>query len=74
MLHRICQCCRWHEASCLLDKSALTLEKAVKRLLAKVQRQYSYAVVVVGIDSERRYAWVLKVLQDLSIVVEPRSE
>jgi hypothetical protein len=74
MLHAVCQCCQWHEAGCLPDKSAPTLERAVKRLLAKIQRQYGYTVVIARIDSERGYSSLLKVLRDLGIVVEPRAE
>jgi hypothetical protein len=62
MLYAICPCSKWHEACCLVDKSAPTLKRTVMRLLAKIKRQFSANVIVVRLNSERRYSELLHVL------------
>ncbi|KAF2022436.1 hypothetical protein EK21DRAFT_11803, partial [Setomelanomma holmii] len=41
LLYAVGQDTKWHEGTCLPDKSAPTLKQAVKRMLAKIQRQYN---------------------------------
>jgi hypothetical protein len=74
MLHAVCQCCKWHEAAFLPDKSSGTLKRAVLHLLAKIKRQFGADVIVIRLDNERGYSELFHVLRDLGIVVEPRAE
>ena len=74
MLHAVCPYSKWHEATCLPDKSSGTLKRTVVRLLAKIERQYGAVVMIVRLDNERGYSELLHVLRDLGIVVEFRAE
>jgi hypothetical protein len=40
LLHAVDQNAKWHEGTCLPDKSGPTLKQTVKRLLAKIRRQF----------------------------------
>ncbi|KAE8872194.1 hypothetical protein PTNB73_03653 [Pyrenophora teres f. teres] len=64
---------KWHEGTCLADKSGPTLKQAVKRLLAKIQRQFKQVVVAIKLDSERGYSVLYELLRDLGIAIEPRA-
>jgi hypothetical protein len=56
MLHAVCPYSKWHKAACLPDKSLDTLKRTVKRLLAKIKRQFGAAVMVVRLNSEPGYS------------------
>lgn len=73
LLHAVDQNSKWHEGTCLVDKSGATLKQAVKRLLAKIQRQFNQAVIVIKLDSERGYSALYELLRDLGIAIEPRA-
>jgi len=73
LLHAVDQSTKWHEGACLPDKSGPTLKQAVKRLLAKIQRQFNQAVIVIRLDSERGYSALYELLRDLGIAIEPRA-
>jgi hypothetical protein len=49
------------------------LKRAVKRLLAKIQRQFDQVVVVIRLDSEGGYSALYELLKDLGIAIEPRA-
>jgi hypothetical protein len=73
LLHAVDQSTRWHEGVCLPDKSAPTLRQAVRRLIAKMQRQFNQVVVVIRLDSERGYSALYELLKELGILIEARA-
>ena len=73
LLHAVDQSTKWHEGTCLTDKSGPTLKQAVQRLLSKIQRQFKQVVVAVKLDSERGYSVLYELLRDLGIAIEPRA-
>jgi hypothetical protein len=73
LLHAVDQNSKWHEGTCLADKAGPTLKRAVKRLLAKIQRQFDQVVVVIRLDSEGGYSALYELLKDLGIAIEPRA-
>jgi hypothetical protein len=74
MFHAVCPYSKWHEATCLPDKSSDTLKRTVMQLIAKIKLQFSAAVMAVRLDSERGYSKLLQVFRNLGIVVEPQAE
>jgi hypothetical protein len=73
LLHAVDQNSKWHEGTCLADKAGPTLKQAVKRLLAKIQRQFNQVVVVIQLDSEEGYSALYELLKDLGIAIELRA-
>jgi hypothetical protein len=73
LFHIVDQNTKWHEGSCVLDKTKATLTRAFKQLLAKIERQYHGQVIIIRLDMEAGYVELLETCRDLGIAVEPRA-
>ncbi|KAI1663301.1 Pol protein [Pyrenophora tritici-repentis] len=73
LFHMVDQDTKWHEGSCMPDKTKATLTRVFKRLLAKIERQFGSQVVIVRLDMEAGYVELLEICRDLGIALEPRA-
>ena len=73
LFHMVDQDTKWHEGSCMPDKTKATLTRVFKRLLAKIERQFSSQVIIVRLDMETGYVELLEICRDLGIAIEPRA-
>jgi hypothetical protein len=53
LFHMADQDSKWHEGSCMPDKTKETLTRAFKRLLAKIERQYNGKVIIIRLEIRR---------------------
>jgi hypothetical protein len=60
---------KWHEGSCMPDKTKATLTRVFERLLAKIKLQ----VIILRLDIEIGYVELLKTCRDHGIAIEPRA-
>ncbi|KAI0569532.1 rve domain-containing protein, partial [Pyrenophora tritici-repentis] len=73
LFHMVDQDSKWHEGSCMPDKTKATLTRVFKRLLAKIERQYNSQVIVIRLDMEAGYVELLEICKNLGIALEPRA-
>ncbi|KAI0612592.1 rve domain-containing protein [Pyrenophora tritici-repentis] len=73
LFHMTDQDSKWHEGSCMPDKTKATLTRVFTRLLAKIERQYNGQVIVIRLDMEAGYVELLEICRDLGIALEPRA-
>ncbi|KAF7571810.1 hypothetical protein PtrM4_093100 [Pyrenophora tritici-repentis] len=72
--HAICHSIKWHEVTTIPNRQKSTLVNVIKALIAKIQRQFEYTVVVFRIDSEPGYRELLyDVCKELSIKIKARA-
>ncbi|KAI1682601.1 hypothetical protein KJE20_07333 [Pyrenophora tritici-repentis] len=72
--HAICHSIKWHEVTTIPNRQKSTLVNVIKALIAKIQRQFEYTVVVFRIDSEPGYRELLyDVCKELGIKIEARA-
>jgi hypothetical protein len=72
--HAICHSIKWHEVTTIPNRQKSTLLNVIKALIAKIQRQFEYTVVVFRIDSEPGYRELLyDVCKELGIKIEARA-
>jgi hypothetical protein len=73
LFHMVDQNTKWHEGSCMPDKTEATLTRVFKRLLAKIKRQFESQAIIVRLDMEAGYVELLEICRDLGIALEPRA-